>query len=233
MADQLCRFLEAAHSLETTIDGVPFRSLVHGDLKPRNVRISASGEAKVLDFGIAKALSLSRKVTRNAFGSIPYMSPERLDSHDSEVGRPADLWALGVILYELITGAAPFHAPDTRRLEQQIRAGYHRRPLADTVPLGIRAITARMLALSPGDRYESATAVREDLLAFSAGRPTAAESQGFPRPVDRPRPDARSRSPATRRRDARGPRAAAGAPAVQPAQQRPLPSPSADGGFRR
>ena len=184
VADQLCRFLEAAHSLETSIDGVPFRSLVHGDLKPRNVRMSASGGVKVLDFGIAKALSLSRKVTRNAFGSIPYMSPERLDSHDQEVGRPADLWAFGVILYELLSGAAPFHAPDTRRLEQQIRAGYQRRPLADSVPLGLRAITARLLAQAPGDRYESATAVREDLQAFGAGQETAAEVQGFPRPVD-------------------------------------------------
>ena len=183
VADQLCRFLEAAHSLETTIDDVPFRSLVHGDLKPRNVRISASGEAKVLDFGIAKALSLSRKVTRNAFGSIPYMSPERLDSQDQEVGRPADLWALGVIVYELITGAAPFHAPDTRRLEQQIRAGYDRRPLTDSVPLGLRAITARLLALSPADRYESATAVREDLQAFSA----PARRPGAPSPIPWPR----------------------------------------------
>jgi serine/threonine-protein kinase len=91
VAGQLCRFLEAAHALETTIDGVPFRSLVHGDLKPGNIRISASGEVKVLDFGIAKALSLSRKVTRNEFGSLPYMSPERLDSDVQEVGKPADL----------------------------------------------------------------------------------------------------------------------------------------------
>jgi tetratricopeptide (TPR) repeat protein/predicted Ser/Thr protein kinase len=222
VADQLCRFLEAAHSLETTIDGVPFRSLVHGDLKPRNVRISASGEIKVLDFGIAKALSLSRKVTRNAFGSIPYMSPERLDSHDQEIGRPADLWALGVILYELLSGAAPFHAPDTRRLEQQIRAGYHRRPLAENLPLGLRAITARMLALSPGDRYETVTAVREDLQAFTAGLPTAAETQGFPRPADeaatrRTQPIAAEAS--TRRTQ---PAPVAGAPAGHSAPQRPI-----------
>jgi hypothetical protein len=182
VAGQLCRFLDAAHGLETTIDGVPFRSLVHGDLKPGNVRIAASGEVKVLDFGIAKALSLSRKVTRNEFGSVPYMSPERLDSDVQEVGKPADLWALGVILYELLSGAAPFHAPDTRRLEHQIRVGYQRRPLPDTVPVPLRAIVARLLAPSSDDRYDSALAVLEDLESFTAGQPTAAERQGFPLP---------------------------------------------------
>lgn len=183
IAAQLCRFLECAHALETSIDGVPFRSLVHGDLKPRNVRMSDAGDLKVLDFGIAKALALSRKVTRNAFGSIPYMSPERLDSHDGEIGKPADLWALGVILYELLSGAAPFHAPDTRRIEQQIRAGYDRRPLGESVPRPLRAITARMLALSPEDRYDSATAVREDLEAYAGGNSTVAERDGFPRQI--------------------------------------------------
>jgi serine/threonine protein kinase len=186
VAGQLCQFLEAAHAMETTIDEVPFRSVVHGDLKPGNVRLTASGELKVLDFGIAKALSLSRKVTRNEFGSIPYMSPERLDSDVQEVGRPTDLWALGVILYELLSGAAPFHGSDTRRLEQQIRGGYHRRPLPDDVPLGLRAITARLLAPSSDVRYESAGSVREDLEAFSAGRPTVAERQGFPGQADEP-----------------------------------------------
>src|SRR5260221_4374927 len=178
---QLCEFLEAAHALETTIDGVAFRSLVHGDLKPGNVRISVTGDVKVLDFGIAKALSLTRKVTRNEFGSPPYMSPERLDSDVQEVGRPADLWALGVILYELVSGAAPFHASDTRRLEQQIRAGYPGRPLADALPLGLRAIAARLLAPSADQRYDSAVAVREDLQAFGTGRPIVAQREGFPR----------------------------------------------------
>jgi serine/threonine protein kinase len=132
IACELCRFLDTAHRFGTSIDGRDFVSLVHGDLKPRNVRLSPAGDIKVLDFGIAKALSLSRKVTRNDFGSMPYLSPERLESTD--VNAHADLWALGVILYELLSGAPPFHALDTRRLEQQIRAGYQRRPLTAPCP---------------------------------------------------------------------------------------------------
>ena len=198
----LCRFLDTAHRFETAIDGRQFWSLVHGDLKPRNVRVSDTGEIKVLDFGIAKALSLSRKVTRNDFGSMPYLSPERLES--TEVDARADLWALGVILYELVSGTPPFQAVDTRRLEQQIRAGYPRRPLPATCPIAMQAIASRLLAPQPDDRYASAAAILSDLGLFEAGHPPEALTQGFPgrldeAPTRRTRPPADTESEATRR----------------------------------
>ncbi len=168
IASELCRFLDAAHRFKASIDGREFWALVHGDLKPRNVRLSESGDIKVLDFGIAKALSLSRKVTRNDFGSMPYLSPERLES--TGVDAHADLWALGVILYELLSGALPFHASDTRRLEQQIRAGYGQRPLPDTCPAGLGAIVRRLLAAQVVDRYPAAAAVLADLERVQAGK---------------------------------------------------------------
>ena len=182
VASELRRFLDVAHSFRTTIDGREFWSLVHGDLKPRNVRLTESGEVKVLDFGIAKALSLSRKVTRNDYGSMPYLSPERLDS--TEVDAAADLWALGVIFYELLSGAAPFQAPDTRRLEQEIRAGYSRRPLPALCPPGLQAIVSRMLAADPALRYASAAQLGEDLQRFQQGDATTAEAAGFPGCLD-------------------------------------------------
>jgi serine/threonine protein kinase len=203
----LCRFLDTAHRFKTSIDGREFWALVHGDLKPRNVRLSETGEIKVLDFGIAKALSLSRKVTRNDFGSMPYLSPERLDS--TEVDARADLWALGVILYELLSGCPPFQALDTRKLEQQIRAGYPLRPLASTCPIAMQAIVSRLLAPEPRDRYESAGAVLSDLGLFEAGHPPQALTDGFPRPLDeaptrRTRPPVDAASEATRRTDRSG-----------------------------
>ncbi len=200
----LSQFLKAAHGFKATIDDREFWSLVHGDLKPRNVRVADDGSIKVLDFGIAKALSLSRKVTRNDFGSMPYLSPERLES--TEVDAQADLWALGVILYELVSGLPPFHAPDTRRLEHEIRAGYGRRPLPASCPAALHAIVARMLAPKPADRYATADEVLADLELFQSGKQPQALTLGFPRTADdeatrRTKPGAAVDPDATRRTD--------------------------------
>jgi eukaryotic-like serine/threonine-protein kinase len=204
IASALCSFLDTAHQFKTSIDGREFVSLVHGDLKPRNVRLAETGEIKILDFGIAKALSLSRKVTRNDFGSMPYLSPERLES--TEVDARADLWALGVILYELLSGGPPFQALDTRKLEGQIRAGYPHRPLPPGCPVELQAIVSRLLAPELHDRYGTASAVLADLGLFEAGHPPQALLDGFPRQVDeaptrRTRPPLDAASEATRRTD--------------------------------
>jgi serine/threonine protein kinase len=179
IALELCAFLDAAHNFAPVIDGQPRRSVVHGDLKPQNVRITSNGAVKVLDFGIAKALSLSRKVTRNDFGTRPYLSPERLDD-DGDVNEFADLWAVGVMLYEMIRGARPFEAPDTQKLERLIRSRQAPPPLTGRCPDGLAAIVARMLGPTPDVRYESAKAIREDLERFRTGQHTVAEQQGWP-----------------------------------------------------
>jgi serine/threonine protein kinase len=184
IALELCAFLDAAHNFAPVIDGQPRRSVVHGDLKPQNVRITSSGAVKVLDFGIAKALSLSRKVTRNDFGTRPYLSPERLDD-DGDVNEFADLWAVGVMLYEMIRGARPFDAPDTQKLERIIRSRQPPPPLTGRCPDGLAAIVARLLGPTPDVRYGSAKEIREDLERFRTGQRTVAEQQGWPaRAVD-------------------------------------------------
>jgi serine/threonine protein kinase len=184
IALELCAFLEAAHAFELTIDGRPLRSLLHGDLKPRNVRVTSGGPIKVLDFGMAKALSLSRKVTRTDFGTLGYMSPERLESGDMDA--QSDFWALGVILYQMVSGTPPFAAPDTRRLERLIVS---RRPppsLDSLCAPGLQAIVAKMLAPHPNLRYATAGAVREDLTRFQSGHETIAQQEGWPARVDEP-----------------------------------------------
>ena len=177
IAIELCTFLEAAHGFEAVIGDRQLRSLVHGDLKPQNVRMTSDGSVKVLDFGIAKALSLSRKVTRNDFGTTPYLSPERLDG---DVDEFADLWAVGVMLHEMIRGRRPFDAPDTRRLERLIRSRVPPQTLTGGCPAGVEAIVGRLLGPTAGVRYQNAREVREDLERFTAGQRTTAEEQGWP-----------------------------------------------------
>jgi serine/threonine protein kinase/tetratricopeptide (TPR) repeat protein len=190
---QLCRFLEAAHSFEVTIDGRPLRSLLHGDLKPRNIKVTEDDRVKVLDFGIAKALSLSRKVTRNDFGSIAYLSPERLES--GEIDPQADFWAVGVLLYEMVSGGLPFQAPDTRRLEQRIQSGQPPTSLAGRCTPGLVAVIGKLLAGRAEDRYAAAAAIRDDLERVIAGQETQAEHDGWlTRATDQP-PTRRTRPP--------------------------------------
>jgi serine/threonine protein kinase/tetratricopeptide (TPR) repeat protein len=228
IAVQLCEFLEAAHNFEVTIDGRPLRSLLHGDLKPRNIKVTADNRVKVLDFGIAKALSLSRKVTRNDFGSIAYLSPERLDS--GEIDPQSDFWAIGVLLYEMVSGSLPFQAPDTRRLEQRILSRRPPTSLGKGCTPGLAAVIGKLLAGRPEDRYSAAAAIREDLECTIAGRETQAAQQGWPSraideaPTQRTRPPERVEDEATRR--TREPGAAHDTTAVQPGRPAGLPPPS-------
>ena len=184
IAIQLCHFLEAAHGFESTIDGRQLHSLLHGDLKPRNIRVLWADKVKVLDFGIAKALSLSRKVTRNDFGSITYVSPERLES--GEIDAYADYWAVGVLLYEMLSGVQPVRAPDTRRLELRIRSQRAPDLLGAPCPPPLQAVVAKLLAGRPADRYGDARAIREDLERVLSNRTTRAEREGWPADITQP-----------------------------------------------
>ena len=184
IATQLCLFLEEIDHLDLGTEGGSPLTLLHNDLKPTNIRIVAGNQVKVLDFGAAKALSMSRRVTRNDFYSTPYLSPECLESGERD--RQTDAWALGVILYEMVAGRPPFRADDTRRLEDRIRS---RRPPdpPDGCPVALQAIIAKLLAPNPSDRYEDPTAAREDLDRFEAGEQTTAEREGWPgKPLDEP-----------------------------------------------
>jgi hypothetical protein len=171
----ICQTLENAHTLEVTIDGKEYRGIVHGDIKPKNIRIDNENRVRVLDFGIAKALSLSRKLTRNEFGSVPYASPERLDS--GEVNALSDLWSLGVLLYELVTGSQPYQAESTERLERMIRSRIPAPPAPDPCPDALRRVLAKSMNPDPARRYQSAAELGADLAAFRAGATVVGESE--------------------------------------------------------
>ena len=199
----LCRFLEDAHRFEATIGARQLRRLLHGDLKPRNVRLTHDGHVKVLDFGIAKALSLSRKVTRNDFGSMAYLSPERLES--GEVDGYADYWAVGVLLHEMLSGSPPFQAPDTHRLERLILSRTPPPALDGGCPVRVQGVVAKLLAPDPSGRYGDAQSIREDLERAVSDQQTTAEVEGWPArayddaPTKRTKPALQDEPDATRR----------------------------------
>jgi eukaryotic-like serine/threonine-protein kinase len=167
--------LAKSHSLQVNLAGKDYQGIVHGDIKPKNIRIDKHGEVRVLDFGIAKALSLSRRLTRNEFGSVPYASPERLD--EGQVNVLSDLWSLAVMLYEMVTGMQPYHADSTEVLERMIRSRIPPPPAPDPCPEPLRRILVKATAPDPGLRYQTAGELADDLMAFRHGQPVRAVSE--------------------------------------------------------
>lgn len=214
IAIEICEVLEHAHTLKAALDGHEYFGIVHGDIKPRNIRIMPDGRVKVLDFGIAKALSASRNFTRNQFGSIPYSSPERLNT--GEVDAASDLWSVGVVLFEMLAGAPYFRAENIGRLEHLIRGYQAASPGLDTLPAGLRQIVARALAPQPQFRYPRAQDLEADLLAWREGRLAVAEPDAD---MDATRRTAAADQEATRRT---APPAGAQPPAPAPAPAAPL-----------
>jgi eukaryotic-like serine/threonine-protein kinase len=175
IAMHLCSILRVAHGMSLQIDGRVLRAIVHGDIKPKNIRIDSRGDVRVLDFGIAKGLSITRRLTSNIFGSVAYSSPERLES--GNIDEMSDLWAVGIVLYEMVEERLPFEAPSNERLEAIIRSRSILRPLKDSCPAELQQIIYKALARSPGSRYQGAAQFESDLKAFLSGDATVAAEE--------------------------------------------------------
>ena len=148
--------------------------VIHRDIKPQNILLSALGDAKVTDFGLARAAySTSLSQTSLVLGTASYMSPEQA------MGGPADprsdLYSLGVVLYEMLTGELPYEGDSSVTIAVKHVIEPPRAPgeVNSEVPEGISAITQKLLAKDPGDRYTSATQLIEDLRRVSDGLPPA------------------------------------------------------------
>jgi len=173
-AAEVCSQLTTLHSFQAEIDGRK-RAAVHGDIKPANIQIDPQDRPRLLDFGIAKTITATHHLTGHNLGSPSYCSPERLKN--AQVDAHADLWALGVTLYELVTGQPPYQAQTTRKLENLIQSRRPPRAFPPDCPPRLKAIIGKALAADLGHRYPDAAAFEKDLNAFLENRRTVAESE--------------------------------------------------------
>ncbi len=150
----VARALEHAH----------FRRIVHRDIKPANVMLSRSGQVKLMDFGIAKDLTTEDLTRTGALVGTPsYLAPELLKGERPSPS--ADIYALGVLLFNCISGKKPFTANSPGELLGDIAAGRRRkiRDVAPDLPKAIAKLVEQCMALKPGDRMQTAALLRWEL----------------------------------------------------------------------
>lgn len=149
--------------------------ICHRDVKPDNLLVDGSGRLRVADFGLAGAGDLER-LTRSGdlIGTPLFMAPEQISGKRAEVGPGVDVWALGVILYEALTGELPFPGENMASLIGAILQGRLRplRALAPATPAALEAICLKALHLEQGERYPDGAALADDLDRYLAGKLT-------------------------------------------------------------
>jgi len=155
-AIQIAKALEHAHS----------RGIVHRDIKPHNVMVLKNGSVKVTDFGIARMMSKGNTLTKEALGSVHYISPEQ--AKGGRVDSRSDIYSLGVVMYEMMTGRPPYDGESPVAVAIQHINGGAAMPstLNPNIPGGLEQIIMRAMAHQLGDRYESATQMLADMDEF-------------------------------------------------------------------
>lgn len=157
------------------VENLHQQGIVHRDLKPSNILLDRDGQPYVTDFGLAKMFEPGSEMTATGViaGTPSYMAPEQAAGRTSEVGPAADVYSLGAILYELLTGQPPFRQANQLDLLLEIlgRDPTAPRRLNPKVPRGLELISLKCLTKTPGDRYASAGALADDLDRFARGEP--------------------------------------------------------------
>ncbi len=157
---ECCLGLHVAHELRD-VRGEPL-NVVHRDVSTANILVSAAGDVKLIDFGVAKAAQRLSDTTRSGVfkGKLSYVSPEQLARR--QIDRRADIWAAGVVLYRLLSGRMPFEGSPMDVLTQ-VRKGAAIAGLPTSTPNAVTAIVHQALARDPGDRFQNAADMRRAL----------------------------------------------------------------------
>ena len=172
---------EAAALTEKIAEAIAYahqRGVIHRDLKPGNVLLDRSGEPKVTDFGLAKKVQDDSGLTASGqiLGTPSYMPPEQAAGKVSQTKEPADIYALGAILYALLTGRPPFQSDNPLDTLLQVinREPVSPRQLNPKVPQDLETVCLKCLEKDQHRRYESASALAEELQRFLNGEPVLA-----------------------------------------------------------
>jgi serine/threonine-protein kinase len=171
--------------------------IVHRDIKPHNVLVDREGRVKVTDFGIARAGTSQMTETGSIVGTAQYLSPEQ--ARGGEVDQRSDLYSLGVVLYELLTGKTPFEGDTPVEIAMKHLSNVPEPPsaLRKDVPHDLDMIVMRALAKDPEDRYQNADEMEADLDRVLRGAPVAATTADTATQVMRVPPAAAAETAAT------------------------------------
>lgn len=162
------RVLELGGSITEALGAAHDHGVVHRDIKPANIMVTPEGWVKICDFGVAKLVKdLQGSRPTAALGTVQYMAPEQFDGN---VDQRSDLYSLGCVLYELLTGAPPFHGRPRALMHQHcFKAPPPMDPAVEPVPPDLEALVAELLEKERDDRPPNAAVVRERLDAVEVG----------------------------------------------------------------
>ena len=166
--------IEYARQIVSALRFAHRHGIVHRDIKPHNVLVDGEGRVKVTDFGIARAGTSQMTEAGSIVGTAQYLSPEQ--ARGGEVDPRSDLYSLGIVLYELLTGKTPFDGETPVEIAMKHLSTAPKPPstLRPDIPRDLDAVVLRALAKNPDDRYQNADEMEADLERVARGRPVAA-----------------------------------------------------------